>query len=1187
MQTKLLSVIFMLFIFGGLNAQKSTDIDLAKRTLAESFEKYGLEIDEIDQFLVSDHYVSSYHNATHLYLWQTHKEVPVYNGLITIGIQDDEIYNIQSAAVRGLPSKVIDRPVALGPEDAIQAAGEQLGFPNNEDFTLIETKRANSFVYASASFASNNIPVYLCYDLNAEGMYELGWNVDLDIPGSDYYSVRVSAADGKILTKNNYTVYCSHDVDLSHSHTNRCKLDFSKEQGTNATNTALVNSMMGGTYRVYPAPGESPNHIDHQLVTDPADLVASPFGWHDTDGVEGAEETITNGNNVTAYLDKDSNDIPDAPGPDGGAELVFDFPHDQSAEPVVNEDAAITNLFYMNNFVHDFTYRHGFDEAAGNFQENNYGNGGFGGDRVEAQVADGADLATPNENNANFATPADGASGRMQMFLWGTNESDIFTVNDPAQIAGKYPAIAAQFGAPITDVAVTGKMVIVDDGTTTPTTGCDETVNAADIAGTVALIDRGECEFGFKALQVQNAGAIAAVICNIEGVNGGDGDTDVFSMAGGAVGAQVTIPAVMMRLSDCNLIRASIEAGVDVNVTLQLPQITGPTRINGSFDNGVISHEFGHGVSNRLTGGPSQAGCLGNDEQMGEGWSDFFALVMSVEPGDMGTDSRGIGTYASSQGVDGGGIRDFPYSTDMSISPKTYDDIIGTGAPHPLGEVWAAVTWDMYWRMVDKYGYDADVNNQESGNARAIRLVIEGMKEQGCLPGFLSGRDGILAADDALYDGENFCLIYDAFARRGMGYFADQGLTTDRGDGSENFLSHPNCIDTMLISKSTPPFVEIGKEFEVTIKVTNFKQGDVTALVVTDEVPEGTEYVDGTASIAATLNGDVLSFDVGSMTNGEELTITYTLKVLDGSKSETLYIDDFTDGDDRWDIDIFEGTELSWELQASALEADNEGFKINDSATEETDNVLFSIGSFTISGDRPTLKFRHRYNTETGNDGGFISVRPEGQEGWIRLNADNNVRDGYNVTLAYGTFALPNLSAFSGDSEGIIQSYLDLSDYSGQDIQVRFRFGTDPEAGAEGDFTGWGIDDFEILDLKDFAGTACINIDGEQENCATAITLIESNGVIALNDVERDDFSMTLFPNPANSTVNVSVVSTENADATLQVIAVDGTLAGTQNVRLNTGKDIIAVNIENLSSGVYFVKLNSSTQHSIKRLVIE
>ena len=60
-------------------------------------------------------------------------------------------------------------------------------------------------------------------------------------------------------------------------------------------------------------------------------------------------------------------------------------------------------------------YRHGFVEAAGNFQNNNFTNGGAGNDAVNAEAQDGG-----GTNNANFATPSDGSSGRMQMYLWST-----------------------------------------------------------------------------------------------------------------------------------------------------------------------------------------------------------------------------------------------------------------------------------------------------------------------------------------------------------------------------------------------------------------------------------------------------------------------------------------------------------------------------------------------------------------------------------------------------------------------------------------------------------------------------------------------------------------------------------------------------------------------------------------------
>ncbi len=65
---------------------------------------------------------------------------------------------------------------------------------------------------------------------------------------------------------------------------------------------------------------------------------------------------------------------------------------------------AITNLFYMNNMMHDIWYQYGFDEASGNFQENNYSNGGLVGDSVFADAQDGGGL-----NNANFGTPPDGS----------------------------------------------------------------------------------------------------------------------------------------------------------------------------------------------------------------------------------------------------------------------------------------------------------------------------------------------------------------------------------------------------------------------------------------------------------------------------------------------------------------------------------------------------------------------------------------------------------------------------------------------------------------------------------------------------------------------------------------------------------------------------------------------------------
>ena len=214
---------------------------------------------------------------------------------------------------------------------------------------------------------------------------------------------------------------------------------------------------------------------------------------------------------------------------------------------------------------------------------------------------------------------------------------------------------------------------------------------------------------------------------------------------------------------------------------------------DGDFDNLVIVHEYGHGVSNRLTGGPSQAGCLGNTEQMGEGWSDFLGAILTIEPGDMAEDPRAVGTYLFGQGPNGGGIRPQPYSTDFAINSQTYDDIKSAAIPHGIGSVWSMMLWELTWELIAEHGVDSDIYNfqgdvnLDAGNVQALALVIEGMKLQPCSPGFVDGRDAIFAADQALYGGANECLIWDAFARRGLGFSADQGSSNSRSDGTEAF----------------------------------------------------------------------------------------------------------------------------------------------------------------------------------------------------------------------------------------------------------------------------------------------------------------------------------------------------------------------------------------------------------------
>ncbi|KAI9434880.1 Fungalysin metallopeptidase-domain-containing protein [Lactarius indigo] len=142
-----------------------------------------------------------------------------------------------------------------------------------------------------------------------------------------------------------------------------------------------------------------------QTLTDPQDLTASSLGWHN-DGT--TSTTTTAGNNVFAAKGSTATS-------QSSATLNFIYTQNATQDPTVavNVAAAVVNAFYIVNTVHDVTYRYGFTESTFNFQTNNFGKGGVGNDRVTVSVQDPA-----GTDNADFATPPDGQSGHMRMFLW-------------------------------------------------------------------------------------------------------------------------------------------------------------------------------------------------------------------------------------------------------------------------------------------------------------------------------------------------------------------------------------------------------------------------------------------------------------------------------------------------------------------------------------------------------------------------------------------------------------------------------------------------------------------------------------------------------------------------------------------------------------------------------------------------
>lgn len=577
------------------------------------------------------------------------------------------------------------------------------------------------------------------------------------IDGNDNWMVYANAQNGEILKKYNRVLHCQFKPEK----------DLIQKIPWRPQATAMDPLY---EYRVFPLKVESPNHGGRSLEINPADTTASPYNWHDTNGAPGEEYTTTKGNNVEAREDIDGNNGTLGDMAEGGTNLIFDFPWNPLLHPHQNQDACITNLFYWNNVIHDIAYLYGFDEPSGNFQTNNYGNGGLGNDHVNADAMDGEGF-----NNANFFTPADGQSPRMQMFLWSGAVS--LDVNSPPQVVGNYPFAQAEFGARTFNI--TQNVVLANDGSSQPSLACNDLINIAQINGKIAMVDNGTCEFSLKCFNAQKAGAIAVIVCN--NVPG-----NPYIMPNGTYGSAVLIPSIMMRKEDCDQIKIYLNGGVNMTMIVGEPT-------DGDYDNGIICHEYGHGISTRLTGGAALSNCLFNQEQMGEGWSDWYGLMLTMEEDDDESRARGIGTYALNQPVGGVGIRTYRYSTNLSINPHTYNSIITEIIPHGVGSVWCAMLWEMTWALIREYGYDPDYYRGDGGNNKALFLVTEAMKLQPCSPGFIDARDAILLADTVLYGGQNACLIWKSFAKRGLGHGSYQGSSNDRSDGSQSFEMPPSC----------------------------------------------------------------------------------------------------------------------------------------------------------------------------------------------------------------------------------------------------------------------------------------------------------------------------------------------------------------------------------------------------------
>lgn len=598
---------------------------------------------------------------------------------------------------------------------------------------------------------------------------------------------------------------------------------------------------------------------------------------------------------------------------------------------------------------------------------------------------------------------------------------------------------------------------------------------------------------------------------------------------------------------------------------MQMYLWSGAPQKDGDLDNGVVSHEFAHGISNRLTGGPAQAGCLQNAEQMGEGWSDYFSLMYTQDWATSNLNTgfnspRGIGTYLSGQTPTGGGIRTQKYCTNFNVNNRVFGANISAQV-HTRGEIWCATLWDMTWNIINQVGtinpnlYDAQGGG---GNTIALRLVMEGMKLQPCSPGFIDARNAILRADEILYNGTYKCAIWEAFRRRGMGAFATQGSSDNVSDQVADYTLG---TATVKLTQSVREIPE-GQEVTYTNTVKTDNCAGISNFLLTDTLPANVTYVSGGTYNSTTR---VVSFPV-TMGAGQTNTYSFTVRVNVGSYFPTLDLfSDLANGP---------GTSPVWTAATSSTSgwtvSNTRSFSPSSSYYSSNPDVESNItltltNSIALGSTPPPLSFRHWFNSENTYDGGVLEVSINNGITWSDLQP-NFITGGYTSDMD-ATTLLSGRRAWSGSSnEQFIRTKVNMSNYANQNVKIRFRYITDVGTNLE----GWYVDDIR------FQNQAVVEMQSQ---------LFNSNNVrIGVSDT----FTIIL----AQNTCVPASINTQPANASVCLgsnVSFGVTTVGTDNQyqwQISTNGGASFTNITGATSSTYSVNTVSLSQNNYRYRVV-
>jgi extracellular elastinolytic metalloproteinase len=440
------------------------------------------------------------------------------------------------------------------------------------------------------------------------------------------------------------------------------------------------------------------------------------------------------------------------------------------------------------------------------------------------------------------------------------------------------------------------------------------------------------------------------------------------------------------------------------------------TNRHTAFDSSVVFHEFMHGVTNRLVGGPMNVQALEAPQSggMGEGWGDYIACTINH--------STVVGSWVVNRPL---GIRGFPYDGNF---PDNFGDLGGGRYTevHNIGEIWCATLMEL---------------NRNIGDSLGVQLVVDALKLSPANPSFLDMRDAILAAlDNKLAAGqlssEDHSIartgVWKAFAKFGMGPAARCNGASLSGIIADFNMPSVSTGQTIQVEAAPNLAIPDNQQAGVNSVLTVPQAGRITRLTVSVDIkhtyigdlrvsltsPGGTTVVLHNRSGAS--NDDLIKsyrsedrVDVGSLL-GEQTQGDWTLNAADlaGLDAGTLR---------RWSLEM--GIEAaSRVVRGEAVPAQ----RIPDNDVSGVSSIIAMAQEGTIGGIKVGVDITHTFI----GDLRIELLAPSGERAMLhnRLGGGQD-----NLVTTYDSISTPALSGLIG--QRVHGNWvLRVTDLAGQDI---------------------------------------------------------------------------------------------------------------------------------------------------------